>query len=134
MNAEKGESQDVADPFALKPESFVMEFPSLMIRSGSKLTPSEREKTEATIRRLKLNEKEKYIEARREWLCAYCDGEITLAFLKKMAPFIAYELKRQKLEERIVSVMRSDSSGFAFSSHRLCVTPFVLLLNLSGQS
>ncbi|MDM8548455.1 hypothetical protein QUF72_00195 [Desulfobacterales bacterium HSG2] len=108
MNTEKGNFQDVADPFTLKPESFVMEFPSLMIRSGPGLTPSRREKIEATINRLKLNEKEKYIEVRREWLCAYCEGEITFSFLRKMAPFIAYELKRQNLGKHIVSVMKSE--------------------------
>ncbi|RLC19799.1 MAG: hypothetical protein DRI57_06290 [Deltaproteobacteria bacterium] len=106
MNTEKRAFQDVADPFTLSPESFVMEFPSLMIRSGLELTPSQRDKIESTINRLKLNEKEKYIEARREWLCAYCEDEITFSFLQKMAPFIAYELRRQKLEKRIVYIMK----------------------------
>ncbi len=105
MNSEKRDFQDVVDPFIIAPGSFVMEFPSLMIKSGPDLTPSDAEKINKTINRLKLNKKEKYINYRREWLCAYCDGDISFAFLNERAPFIAYELNRQKLKDNISDIM-----------------------------
>jgi len=113
MNSEKHKFQDVVDPFLVEPGWFIMDFPSLMIRSGTDLSPEDREKVEASIRRLKLNEKEKYIEYRREFLKDYCElcrgsAGITpaLAHLEKKAPFIAYELKRQKLTNRIIHMMK----------------------------
>ncbi len=63
------------------------------------------EKVDKTISRLKLNLKEKYINYRREWLCAYCDGEISFSFLNEKAPFIAFELNRQNLKNEIATIM-----------------------------
>lgn len=113
MNSEKHIFQDVLDPFHVESGWFVMDFPSLIIKSGSNLSPSQMEKVEATINRLKLNEKEKYMEYRREILCDYCELcnqydniEPVFNHLEKRAPFIAFELKRQGLTKRIVNLMK----------------------------
>ncbi|NIM13021.1 MAG: hypothetical protein GTO45_12915 [Candidatus Aminicenantes bacterium] len=113
MNTEKGKFQDVLDPFLIEPGWFAMEFPSLIIKSGSDLSPGCRGKVEATIKRLKLNEKEKYIEYRHEILWDYCllcseydNIDPIFNHLEKRAPFIAYELKRQGLTKEIVYMMK----------------------------
>lgn len=113
MNTEKHKFQDVIDPFTIEWGWFVMDFPSLMIKNGAPPGSRERKKVDASIARLKLNEKEKYIEYRWEFLCDYCDlcrdcGNIGPAFnhLEKKAPFIAYELKRQGLTEQIIHMMK----------------------------
>lgn len=113
MNNEKYTFRDVLDPFLIKYGWFAMDFPSLMVKSGDNLSPDVREKVEATIRRLKLNEKEKYIEYRREFLEDYCklcgnSDNIKPAWehLEEKAPFVAYELKRQGLKKRIIHIMK----------------------------
>jgi hypothetical protein len=81
--------------------------------SFSEKVTKKADKVETTIKRLKLNEKEKHIEYRLEFLCDYCElcrqyGNIEPAWrhLEKKAPFIAYELKRQGLTKKIVHMMR----------------------------
>jgi hypothetical protein len=113
MNTEKNRFQDVLDPFLIKPGWFVMDFPSLIIKGGAGLSSQNREKVEATIKRLKLNAREKYIEYRWEILWDYCelcsqydDIEPILKHLERKAPFIAYELKRQDLTKQIAKVMK----------------------------
>ena len=113
MNSEKHIFLDVLDPFLIGTGWFIMDFPSLFIKSGENLSPEQTEKVEATIKRLKLNEKEKHIEYRREFLDDYCElcreyNNIAPAFnhLQKKAPFIAFELERQGLAEKIVRMMK----------------------------
>jgi len=114
MNTEKGNHRDVADPFHIGPAWFVIDFPSMLVKSGSDLAPTDKAKVDATIRRLKLNNIEKkYITYRRKLIRYYSDmvgewGEIEPAFahLRKMAPFIASELERQALTEKIVEMMK----------------------------
>jgi hypothetical protein len=118
MNTEKHNFQDVVDPFHVETGWFVMDFPSLMIRSGDGLSQSAKENVEATINRLKLNVETEYIEYRAEFLLDYCkrcrkymdiypDFNIGPEFesLEEDAPFIAYELKRQGLEKQIIYMM-----------------------------
>ncbi len=114
MNTEKGDYRDVVDPFTIKPCWFVIHFPSMKIKSGSDLSPEEKAGVEATIERLKLNVGGKrYIGFRRRLVEEYCKRATkwesighALEVLEKDAPFIAYELKRQSLEEKIVKTLK----------------------------
>jgi len=123
MNNEKLDFQDVIDPFLVEQGWFVMDFPSLMIRCGDDLPSSVSEKVNATIKRLKLNEKNRYINYRSKFLEEYCkqckqyikiypDFIAAPLFntLEKRAPFIAYELKRQGLEIKIIDMMLENSA------------------------
>ena len=119
MNTEKGDYMDVVDPFTVKPAWFVIDFPSMVIKSGTDLAPADKAKVEATISRLKLNRIEKrYIEYRRELIRKYCDKarkwggiEHALEILDDMAPFIVFELKRQELTEKIVERLKYPSKA-----------------------
>lgn len=105
MNIRKGNYRDVLDPFKLKPNWFILEFPSLLIKPNPSLSLSQKEKVIATIRRLKLNHNETCVQARQHWLQSFCKG-CPFEFLKQHAPFIALELQRQNLVETIASIMK----------------------------
>ncbi len=107
MNNRKHAYQDVIDPFELQPDCFILEFPSLLIKPNPNLEDSIKEKVKTTIKRLKLNDDESVVESRQEWLMHYCKQEYPFSFLEKKAPFIAYELKRQCLIDKVASIMRS---------------------------
>lgn len=100
LNGRKGNHEDILDPFTLRDGCFVIDFPSLMIFPGEHLSDSEASQVIKTVKRLKLNEDEACIKDREKWLRDYVIGEISFSHLKKHAPFIAYELERQKLSGR----------------------------------
>jgi len=115
MNFEKGDYTDVVDPFTIKPFWFVIDFSSMNVKSGSDLSSEEKARVDATIKRLKLNDiKKRYITFRRKLINEYCDkarkwkhtGQ-ALEVLNEKAPFIAFELKRQGLEKKIVKDLKS---------------------------
>jgi len=99
LNARKGKSLDVIDPFALPPDSFILDFPSLLIKPHPHLLEPLKARVIKTIDQLQLNQDDKCVEGRLEWLKPYCEEEHTFQHLQKKAPFIAYELKRQGLVE-----------------------------------
>ncbi len=102
-NTNKGDNRNVLDPFNLKPDSFSLDFPSLLLRPNPSLDMDSAAKVSATIAILGLNE-EYFVEDRLHWLIEYLrDSDID--FLKRHAPFLAYELQRQKLESTISAIM-----------------------------
>lgn len=106
MNSRKHTFQDVIDPFEVKQDWFILDFPSLQIKQNPNLDTSIKDRVISTINRLKLND-EYCISSRFTWLMPYCEGDFTFNFLKNKAPFIAYELERQELVpvERIAEIM-----------------------------
>jgi hypothetical protein len=103
LNSRKRSYIDVLDPFTLADNSFELDFPSLLVKPGQNLAGSDRDKVLITIKRLKLNY-ESSIKSRFSWLELYC-GNHDFHFLQKTAPFIAYELRRQGLEQTITEMM-----------------------------
>jgi uncharacterized protein (TIGR02646 family) len=103
MNGRKDNHQDVLDPFTLAPNWFILDFPSLIVKSNHDLNPTDEQRVNATINRLKLNDDE-CIEARSHWLKEYCRNR-DLQFLQNYAPFIAYELVRQGITDSIDRLM-----------------------------
>ncbi|MEP0800111.1 hypothetical protein [Funiculus sociatus] len=105
MNARKRDFQDVLDPFQIQPDWFILDFPSLIIKANPELEESIKSQVKSTIKRLKLNDDDDCVKHRQDWLMCYCKKQFPFDFLKKTAPFIAYELERQKLIEVISSIM-----------------------------
>jgi hypothetical protein len=103
-NTLKRDYQDVVDPFTLKKESFFLDFPSLLISVNPTLEVKEIAELERTIQRLKLNS-DNFVNERSNWLQPYCLEKADFSFLKRRAPFIAYELERQDLVEKIKTIM-----------------------------
>ncbi|MCP4214194.1 MAG: hypothetical protein GY765_06035 [bacterium] len=104
MNSNKG-TKSIIDPFTLKPGWFEIDFEIFEIRPGKCLSVDEAELVLSTIRILKLD-KEEHRNACQRWVMDYCKGYITFAYLKIKAPFIAAELERQDLRQRIQDIMK----------------------------
>jgi hypothetical protein len=103
-NSRKREFEDVLDPFTIEVGWFVMDFPSLIVRPGADLVTQRRAQVQSTINRLRLND-EAALETRLSYLRPFCTGDTSLDYLRARAPFIASELDRQKLVERIREIM-----------------------------
>lgn len=103
INILKKDFQDVLDPFTIGDNWFFLDFPSLLMRPNPELPNQVQQRIWATIERLQLNESI-FVDDRSHWLERYCQGE-DFSALKKDAPFIAYELERQKLVKEIKAMM-----------------------------
>lgn len=101
-NNSKG-TKKILDPFTLKPDWFVLDFKDeiLNVKPNAALIPEEKNAVNKTIETLRLNTDPMCKKARVYWLTAYCRKKITFEHLNDMAPFIAYELERQGLQEEI---------------------------------
>jgi 5-methylcytosine-specific restriction endonuclease McrA len=99
MNSKKHTHLDIIDPFALPKNSFVLDFPSMFIKPNSNLLEPLKGRVISTINRLKLNEDDRCVKGRLNWLMPYCKRKYDFVHLKSNAPFIAYELERQGLVE-----------------------------------
>lgn len=116
MNNEKGESSEVVDPFKIGYNWFIIDFENMFIKSGPRLNPADKADVNATILRLKLN-KGKYHDYRLELMLFYYDSVMSggnidqaLHYLEWIAPFIAYELKRQKLTRKVLEIIKSSGN------------------------
>ncbi|MFN9398322.1 MAG: hypothetical protein ACK57R_20260 [Dolichospermum sp.] len=99
LNQRKGTQLDVIDPFELPVNSFILDFPSLIIKPNPELLYPLKGRVISTINRLQLNDYDKCIDGRLEWLKTYYEDNSSFDSLKRKAPFIAYELERQGLVE-----------------------------------
>ncbi|MBD1894153.1 hypothetical protein [Coleofasciculus sp. FACHB-129] len=105
LNTRKGTHQDVIDPFWMPTGCFILEFPSLQIKPAPILKDPLKQRVIDTIKHLKLNEDAKCVKGRQDWLIPYCQKVYPFDYLKRRAPFIAYELERQALVDKIASIM-----------------------------
>lgn len=110
MNSRKRDYQDVLDPFKLGADWFVLDFPSLLVKPNPALRTKKKALVVATIQRLKLNDDDTCVQERLHWALVFCKMR-DMDFMKRYAPFIAYELERQGLVEKIVSIMGCDLLG-----------------------
>lgn len=114
LNGRKREHEDVLDPFKIEDGWFVLDFPSLLIKPAKGLEAGVRAQVIATRDRLKLNIDENCVEARRHWIEEYCRPENRdFGFLRRNAPFIAREIERQKLADKLPEIMAFDFSSDA---------------------
>lgn len=101
LNGRKGDFGDVLDPFEIAEFTFILDFPSLLIRPNPSLDRDTSAKAHQTIARLGLNDEGTCLKSRVEWLKHFCEGSISAAYLERKAPFIMMELRRQNLEQSI---------------------------------
>jgi uncharacterized protein (TIGR02646 family) len=97
-NSRKGTHQDVLDPFLIQEDWFVLEIPSLMVRPNAVLPPKIADQVQKTIDRLRLCDQIS-VKARLDWIGPFRDGDCSIRLLERRAPFLAYELKRQGLDD-----------------------------------
>ncbi|KYF88487.1 hypothetical protein BE17_27280 [Sorangium cellulosum] len=99
MNARKRDFDDVLDPMEIPDGWFVLELSFLQVLPAEGLHDEARACVQATIERLKLNDKE-CIAAREMYYTAYLDKGLTLELLQEWSPFVAREVVRQGLARR----------------------------------
>ncbi len=102
----KGKSLDVIDPFFIKTDWFVLDFSTFQVKPHSNLPAYLLNRIKKTIEILRLNKDNNLVDTRIGVLESYAKEEYPLSFLERRYPFIAYELKRQKMEIQIKSVFR----------------------------
>ena len=90
MNAIKRDADEaVLDPHEIGVGWFEIILPSLQMRVTARVPPESRERAEATLSRLKLQDDERIIRWRQSWYDMYRAGELTLEGLERVAPLIA---------------------------------------------
>lgn len=94
MNSRKSDADDVLDPFEIKEGWFALEFTGFQVIPGPNAIGPVRQRVEDTITRLGLSDQE-CCSARAAYVTAYRNGDISLDYLQRRAPFIAQELQRQ---------------------------------------
>lgn len=108
LNSRKRTKTDTLDPFEVEDGWFVISFPALLVKPGPGLDADLTAKIKQTIKRLKLNDEESCLENRAKYVKDYCIGGLPFSHLRKEAPFLAKELERQGLVERIKEIMVYD--------------------------
>ena len=93
MNARKGVSASVLDPFEVEDGWFVLELVEFQVSPAPGLSSSVADAVGATIGKLRLNE-QVCREARAGYAEEYWEGHVTFDYLSRHAPFVARELRR----------------------------------------
>ena len=108
LNGYKGRHQDVLDPFILSNGWFEFNFLTFFLVPKSTLASKDRKKVVATIKRLKLNDDNNYVEERIGVISQYCLGKATLVQISKKFPFIAREMVRQEFDKNFLQTMSAS--------------------------
>ena len=96
LNSSKRNADDtVLDPFEVGEGWFEIELPSLQMQLTDAVPVASRAKAEFTLKRLGLRDGERVLRWRQSWYVLYCNGDLTLDGLRKMAPLIAQAVDRQ---------------------------------------
>jgi len=104
LNGRKGVHEDVLDPFLIQSGWFVIDFPSMLVKPDKDLASDSRQRVQASIDRLGLNDEGTCLKSRVRWLSDYCSNDISLDYFRRHAPFIVAELERQNLVANIREV------------------------------
>ena len=94
MNRNKGNFDEILDPFDIQPNTFTLNLASGRIAANPALPLAEKALAEATIRRLKLDTPETN-RMRADHYTLYSMGEVSAAYLQRRSPFVWYEAQRQ---------------------------------------
>ena len=91
----------IVDPFEIHNGDFILDFPSCLIKANPNLPREKIDKIQFTIDVLKLNSNDDQVQARCDIIISFVNEEISKQYLKRRYPFIAYELERQNLLDKI---------------------------------
>ena len=94
MNSRKGDAVHVLDPFEVEDGWFALELVAFQVLPADGLPDPSATVVDDTIRRLRLNDEE-CCGAREEYAEEYWRENVTFDYVKRRAPFVASELRRQ---------------------------------------
>lgn len=106
VNGYKGDSTDVIDPFVVQPGWFVLDVPSCLVKPGDGLSDVVTAQVEATIKRLRLNDDDYFVQERCDLMVDFAIGAVSLVHLTKRYPFLAAEITRQGLQTTAAQVFK----------------------------
>jgi hypothetical protein len=98
MNSRKNDYQDVLDPFDVEDGWFCIELAGYQVIPAPQLPANIEAQVQATIDRLKLNDYD-CLKLREAYARDYAEGEISLDYLRRRAPFLAREIARARNQE-----------------------------------
>lgn len=101
INAYKGDSTGVLDPFSIQPGWFTIDFANCHVKPNPATSAAIQSSVTQTIKALRLNSDDSFVQARFLILRNYAKGKLDMSFLEDCYPFIAAELKRQGVQELI---------------------------------
>lgn len=104
MNNYKGD-KFVMDPFEIENGDFVLDLPSCLVKPKKDMAPALKSKAKSTIQILHLNDEEQASQ-RCEIIMEYISGNVSKQFLQTKYPFIASELERQDLYDKIKEIIK----------------------------
>lgn len=105
LNSYKGSSTDVLDPFHIRDGWFVLDFDNMLVEPSIGLPAHVLKPVQKTISVLRLND-DYLLQLRFTIVREYATRDISFDFLARRYPFIAKELRRQGLKERIRSYFK----------------------------
>ena len=94
----------VLDPFTIQDGWFVLDIASSFVHSGPNLNASIDNAVAETIRILRLND-DAWVRLRFTAMRDYSRGAVTLDYLIEKYPFVAKELIRQDMTQRILGII-----------------------------
>ena len=98
LNHNKGNHQDMLDPFILTAGWFQFDFRSFLLKPNPLLAVSDQQKVRDTIDRLKLNRDNDYVNERTEVIRQCCVSAIPFQHIERNYPFLAVEMIRQNFD------------------------------------
>jgi hypothetical protein len=106
VNSHKGNSQDVIDPFVVSNGSFVIDFPSCLVKPAAGLRKAPEAAVIKTIEVLRLNLDDTFVQERCDLMVEFAYGRVTIEFLENRYPFLAEEVRRQELETTAAEIFK----------------------------
>ncbi|WP_395007660.1 hypothetical protein [Undibacterium sp.] len=100
VNGFKDNSIQVVDPFVVEPGWFVLDFPSCLVKPGAELSALKKSQVKNSITILRLND-EHFVQERANIMLMTALGKVGLGFLDERYPFLAIEIARQNIAERL---------------------------------
>ena len=104
LNGRK-KNESIIDPVNMMAGTFIIDFPSLLVKPSDSLEESEYKHAISTINILGLNSESTCLKSRFTHLMEYSNNCINDDYLSRHAPFIFSELTRQHLLTSIKSIM-----------------------------
>lgn len=98
INANKGNSVEVLDPFYVQRGWFILDFATLWVTPEPSLNANVKTPIQKSIEVLRLND-DQWVQMRFEIFTSYLKRELNLPFLIRNYPFIAAEIQRQNIAQ-----------------------------------
>lgn len=101
INSYKGNSVGIADPFAIQPGWFTLDFDNCFVKPNPSSPSAVQKLVGNTITVLRLNRDDTLVQQRFSIVRNYAQDHCDMDFLEGHYPFIAAELKRQGVQDSI---------------------------------